>query len=206
MPAYSKIQTAIPYRSDSFRAVLKKMEQFCIELGFDEKVMAEWIAGIEWDVCNNGFVYSGGHQGAQQISFSDEIFLNVRPIVMGMSSMYYRNLPYDILIIELLFEMDQICDWMQQRYRPWMRKVVEETSERMSRYFFEYGIFFTNEVTDMMPLESLICGDSKYLWYYDFALVPITYEAAYSELPKNYVATKGSGAIRIIRNNSWIEE
>lgn len=75
----------------------------------------------------------------------------------------------------------------------------------VSNRFTETGVFFTNEVTDGRPWESLIMNNENELWSFDAAIIPIFLFEKYKDINEenffnDYVADKLYIARKIVWN------
>lgn len=205
MPEYSQLQTTIKYDSSTFENSLEMIGRFFTTLGFKKDLIEEWVSKIEWIVEDNGFVYTGCNMTACSINFIDGTTLSMRPIIMGMSKSKYEYLPHDTLIIEVLFHTEEIFDYKNNKYKHWFMKIVKEVALLLKEYFFEFGIYLTDEITDMEALDSVIMVDNKNIWAFDFALIPEQYFDIYANLPSNYIHTKFEEILMIFDKDSWKE-
>lgn len=200
MPEYSQLQTFIRYNPITLRTDLLKVKEFFCELGFAEELMQNWINQISWKVEDNGFVYTGCNVNANVIKFNSEIELHIRPTVLGMSKTVYSELVDDILIIEVMFYTDEIYDYTKTQYKEWFLPIVNDILMLFKKYFFDIGIYLTDEVTDMKPLDVFACNNMDGILLFDMAIVPDKHIDMYSKLPSNYYFSMIDGGIIILRS------
>ena len=200
MPEYSQLQTFIRYNPNTLKTDLQKIKEFFCELGFAEELMQNWIKEINWKVEDNGFVYTGCNINANVMNFDDGIELHIRPTVLGMSKAIYSELIDDILIIEVVFYTEEIYNYFNNSYKEWFLPLVNKAMLLFKKYFFDFGIYLTDEVTDMKPLNIYTSNDVDGILLFDMALIPEEYINMYSNIPPNYISEKVEGGVFINRS------
>ncbi|WP_077845561.1 hypothetical protein [Clostridium puniceum] len=175
MPEYSQLETFIKYNKFTFRNDLEKINAFFCELGFNQGLMNNWIKEIDWKVEDNGFVYTGCNLDANIITFENSPEIHIRPIILGMSKEIFNDLKDDILIIEILFYTEEIYDFCKKRYKEWFLSVTNNIVVILKKYFFEFGIYLTDEASDMKPLNGFVFDDWSEILMFDLAVIPDKY-------------------------------
>ena len=162
--------------------------------------MNNWIKEIDWKVEDNGFVYTGCNLDANIIKFENSPEIHIRPIILGMSKEIFDDLKDDILIIEILFYTEEIYDFCKKRYKEWFLSVANNIIIILKKYFFKFGIYLTDEASDMKPLNGFVFDDLSEILMFDLAVIPDKYVNRYSDLPSNYCTSKIEGGLCIYRN------
>ena len=201
VPEYSQLQTFIKYNKFTFKNDLEKIKAFFCELGFNQGLMNNWIKEIDWKVEDNGFVYTGCNLDANIIKLENAQEIHIRPIILGMSKEIFNDLNNDILIIEILFHTEEIYDFHKNRYKEWFLLVANNIALILKKYFFEFGIYLTDESTDMKPLNGFAYDNWSEVLTFDLAVIPDEYVDRYCNLPSNYFTTKIEGGICIYRDS-----
>lgn len=200
VPEYSQLQTFIKYNKFTFKNDLEKISAFFCELGFNQGLMNNLIKEIDWKVEDNGFVYTGCNLDENIIKFENSPEIHIRPIISGMSKEIFDDIKDDILIIEILFYTEEIYDFCKKRYKEWFLSVANNIIIILKKYFFKFGIYLTDEASDMKPLNGFVFDDWSEILMFDFAVIPDKYVNRYSDLPSNYCTSKIEGGLCIYRN------
>jgi len=189
MPGYSHIQTYVRCNQENFKEKLSKFQLVLEEIGFDKYYILENFKNIEWVEAENGFVYTGCNFKSIKFDYSN-FSLNLRPIVLGWTPRISEDINECWLEVELLFESDQIInDYKTGEFKDGIKDKIVNYMISFSKYFNETGIYFTDEVTDGLPWEALI-GIGDFIWAFDIAMIPLSVEKFYSDMPTEFKKQK----------------
>jgi hypothetical protein len=171
MPEYHQIETYTRIEQDisNHIAVCK---DFLYELGLWNTEIENWL---------NGFVSydSDDSFGHSVLSPKMKIAIGDQPIdVQVMLSLWtintIKNLENDLLRFDVIFETQNIDDESRNpeiRYTEDAQKIVWNLMEKASKFFPEYGVFFTDEAQDGVSMESILSNVSKKLWQFECAII-----------------------------------
>lgn len=170
MPEYSHVQTYVRCNQDNFIQIIKEFRDTLLSIGFDSEYLESSFADLEWKIEDDGFVYCGCSCETKRINFNG-IEVNIRPYIMGWTPNVLPKLTESWVEICLLFESEEIIEnFENRRIREDIQGVLLNIMKIFSCKFFETGIYFTDEIMDGVPWESIF-GENDNLWGFDAAIV-----------------------------------
>ncbi|MBE1441247.1 hypothetical protein [Paenibacillus sp. OAS669] len=201
MPEYSHIQTYVKCNQDSFSQVLRRFSQVLNALNIDSQY---FMKELVWELSDNGFMYVGSGAALQEYTINNSI-LHIRPYVMGWTPEVIKELNESWLEVCLLFYTDEIeLDYRTGRLREFSEPIIWNILLEFSRVFTETGVYFTNEVTDGLPWESLVIGIESDLWSFDAAIIPTHLIDKYKEIDKEvFLYEYAVERLYIARKSVW---
>ncbi len=204
MPEYSQIQTYVKCDKDSYTSTLSRFKNLLAQIGFDEKYLADSFDGLDWNIFDDGFVYSGCNAETVKINLNG-IVLNIRPFAIGWTPQMMREIKEPWLQTELLFYTEEITiDYEPYRIKNDVKIPLLNIMTLFSEHFSETGVYLTNEGTDGKPWYALL-GCSNEIWSFDAAIIPVRIAAKYEELPSNFTKKETAESIYLIDKNVWGE-
>lgn len=172
MPEYTHVQTYVKCDARQFSFIISKYIQMLTIIGLDSKFLRDNFEGLEWNLCENGFIYAGCNVDTYEMDFKD-VVLKIRPFILGWTPQVFSKLSESWLEIDLLFETEQLVDdYSTGRLKKEVEKVIWDIMNIFSVHFTETGVYLTDEVTDNNPWEALI-GEKVGIWTFDAAIVPL---------------------------------
>ena len=205
MPEYSHIQSYVKCNKDNFAFVLSRFVSVLSKIGFNEMFLADSFYGLEWEICDNGFMYVGSNTKPLRIDLLGTS-LNVRPYVMGWTPEVIKQISEPWLEISLLFETEEIItDYRTLQLKDDVKNPIWNTMVLISKHFNETGTYLTDEVTDGRPWEALL-GCNNDIWSFDAAIIPPSIAPNYNKLPKNYINKKVNETIYLVNRDVWSKE
>jgi hypothetical protein len=205
MPEYSHVQTYVPCNQYNFNEVISQFVRMLKKVGFDKSFIEESFNGLEWEVCDDGFMYVGCNAEAQLINFNN-VSLSIRPFIMGWTPEVLTHLSVPWLEICLLFETeDLVIDYATFNLREEVKKPIWETMNLMSQYFHETGTYFTDEISDGHPWEALI-GEHTDFYSFDAAIIPNKYNRFFNNILEPFIFKVNEENLLIINKSIWGKE
>ena len=204
MPELSNIQTYEKIDGSNFRPTL---DRFCkvlksIDLWYDEIKTA--LDNFEWIVEDNGFVYSSITQlGHSTSKFSG---IKIRPLVMVYTPTIDKTFNDNWICCDLLIEAEELRSFENGQFHVYTYDLVKTLTLEMQKEFKQTGVYFTDEAQDGEDFDGVRCNDPEKLWHFDYALIPLTLEKLYSNLPKTHSIKRHDNCFETWYIDRWKEK
>ncbi|WP_282942960.1 hypothetical protein [Paenibacillus sp. RC67] len=86
------------------------------------------------------------------------------------------------------------------------KSLLWDIMEIFSNEFRESGVYFTNEVTDGRPWESLIFEEKEGIWAFDAAILPEYLSPIYKDYPTEMYININENTMFVARKSVWMTE
>lgn len=200
MSEYSQIQTYIKSTPENFKDVIERFAKLLDSLGLDSKY---FTTDQEWELLHTLWV--GGDAEEQLFNNDGRYQLHIRPYVTGWSPEERKELQDTWLEVSLLFltvEIENRIGQLKDEHKP----LVWAMMEKFSKEFTESGVYFTNEVTDGIPLEVLLSREKEGIWEFDAAILPEILSHKYKDCTDEMFIKNNANTIFFARNSIWRTE
>lgn len=203
MPELSNIQTYEKIDGSNFRPTL---DRFCyvlksIGLWNDEIRLA--IENFEWNVDDNGFVYSS----ITQIGYftSKLSGIKIRPLVTVYTPAIDKSFKSNWISCDLLIEAEDLRSFNNGQFYNHTYALIKSLTIEMNKAFKQTGIYFTDEVQDGSDFDGIRTYDKEKLWQFDYALIPLTLEKLYNSKPDTHNIKRHENYIEAWYIDRWKE-
>lgn len=204
MPEYHNLQAYARYDERTFRAGLSRYRGVLQAIGCYDQRVEDWLARIEWDVSDNGFVYTGSHDPWVEFE-SAGMLLKAGPHVIGFTPEVYAEADRAWVEYGLLFETEHLqygSSFSAWEYKQGLDPAIWKLMQHFGCAFSELGVFFTDEAQDGEPFEGLVKGSDK-RWQFDLAWVPVGNAALFTPVLKSFFHQEVDGALALAPKRAW---
>src|SRR5688572_488915 len=154
MPELSNIQTFEKLNGTEYKPTLDKFELVLRSIGLWNEEIKKAFDDFEWNVEDNGFIYSSIVQlGHFKTKYSD---IKVRPLVMVYTPTIDSSFTDNWMTCDLLIEAE---DLRNERYFERSYDFVETLTFEMQKEFNQTGTYFTDEAQDGQDFDGLRTKD-----------------------------------------------
>lgn len=168
MPAYSSIITYVRCDEKNFTSEMNRFRSVLAQIGFNEGYLVNSFSSLVWDVCDNGFMYSGCNAEPVNIDLFGKL-LDIRPSVLGWTPQISKDIKEPWLEFELMFVMDDIISFLPTfRIKDEVKIPIWNAMLLFSKYYRETGTYLINEGT-YGTWEAM----SGNFWSFDAAIIPV---------------------------------
>lgn len=173
MPEYHQIETYTTIKQDA-KNYLAVYKEFLHESGWLNSEIEEWLNRCVWSNSNDSFEYPGLSPKIEVGLLSKSI--NIQFMFLRWTPEIIKNLPHNCLRFDIVFETQLIDDLSRNpeiRYTKNAQKIIWDVMNQASKFFPEYGIFFTDEAQDGVAWASLVDKESakSKLWQFECAII-----------------------------------
>lgn len=201
MPEYSQIQTYLKCDRKNFKEIILHFSNVLKSLSLESKY---FTTELEYEVSDNGFMYVGGDAESQIFDYNEHPF-HIRPYVMGWTPKAISELEESWLEVSLLFWTEEIeLDYRTGQLKDEIKSLVWSMLSKFSEEFKQTGVYFTNEVTDGIPWEAVVCSKKDEVWAFDAAILPAhlfdVYKDGYEEM---FIYTNDNNTLYAARKSVW---
>ena len=205
MPEYHQIETYATIKND-VRDNIATCKKFLQELGWLSSEIENWLNGFIWSVSDDGFVYANLSPKINIILLGES--MDVQLMLLGWTSKIIESLPCSCLGFEILLETEKIDDLSRHpeiRYKENFRKTVWDVMKKASKFYPEYGVFFTDEVQDGRTWESFFDKDSEKIWQFECAIIPSQTKQHFNLPNDNFFSKETEKQLWLARKFVWDE-
>jgi len=204
MPEFSPVQTYVKFIKN-LTNILSKFINALIEIGYNGDSLQEQFSKLTWEHSDNGFIYISTSMKTERVFFRD-VSLNLTPHLMGWTPEVIPKLKETWLELSLLFETEEIIkDFNTLTLKDEVKLPIWESMKLLSKYFWETGVYLTNEATDGRPWEAII-GEGQDFWSFDAAILPNIYDKYYLIPPLDFVKESNNDKLLIVNKLIWGNE
>ena len=204
MPELNQIQTYEKINDSDYKPTIECFSRVLHNIGLWTKEVENAFERFEWEVEDDGFVYSS----ITQVSpiFSEVLNVEIRPWVMVYTIKIDDAFKDYWISCEFLIETEKLRSFENGEFYDTTYQLVKFLTSEMQKEFKQTGIYFTDEVQDGKDFNGIINNDSMKLWQFDYALIPFTLENLYNDKPKNYSIRKSENGFEVWNIDRWKEK
>ncbi|HTF16764.1 MAG TPA: hypothetical protein VK658_01760 [Chryseolinea sp.] len=198
MPELSNIQTFEKLNGTDYKPILDKFVLVLKRIGLWNEEVEKAINDFEWNVDDNGFIYSSMVQlGHFKTKYSD---IKVRPLVVVYTPTVDSSFTDNWMTCDLIIEAE---DLRNEKYFHKSYDFVEKLTSEMQKEFNQTGTYFTDEAQDGQDFEGLRTKDNSKLWQFDYAVIPLTLKNVYSEIPSTHLIIERGDFLEVYCKERW---
>jgi hypothetical protein len=201
MPELSCIQTYEKTVGNNYKPTLDRFAIVLKKIGLWNDEINKAFDNFEWQVEDNGFVYS---TGINLKHFETKLSnIKIRPLVMCFTTKIDNSFKDSWICCELLIATNDIQNFGQVKFYDDTYDFVKTLVFEMQRVFIQTGVYFTNEGQDGSDFDGIRCDDKTQLWQFDYALIPNSLINLYTILPSTHHLIKHEGFFEAWRIDIW---
>lgn len=198
MPELSNIQTFEKLNGTDYKPTFDRFEIVLKRIGLWNDEVKKAFNDFEWDVEDNGFIYSSTIRLSYfKTKYSD---IEVRPLVMICTPAIDSSFTDNWIICELLIGTKDLRngEYFEKTYN-----MVQELTFEMQKEFKQTGTYFTDEAQDGKDFAGLRMKDKSKLWQFDYALIPLTLKDIYAEMPTTHAIIERADLLEAYHKEIW---